>query len=461
VLLFRPLDAALYARISLDRQEGEGVARQLELCRVLCAERGWDVGGEYVDNGVSAYQLRVRPSWVRLLRDLKAGRVGAVVAYHPDRLYRRLPDLEGLIDAIESQGVQVATVRAGDLDLATASGRLTARLLGVVARGESERNAERVRDAKGRIARAGIPSSGGSRPFGYEDDRVTVRPGEAAEVAAIVEALAFGTSTLTVEVRRLNDQGLLTPDGNWWSHQSLRRAITSPRVAGLRSYRGQIVADASWPAIVDRGAWELLRAQVTSRKRGRPSTDRYLLSGLLACELCGGSMYAHPDPRGHRYRCHPSTISKVGHGCGKVTIQTTIADAHVEAVIEEWITSPEFVAAAAVFAEHGDDQATRAELDEIERRQHRLGDRYGQGQIGDTAFEQASRTLARRRADLEARAVHHTPTSVDPATVRAAWPAASVAARRPLIAALVDLPILVAPGRGTDRLTVRRGPVWG
>src|SRR5687767_2145132 len=121
---------AVYARISLDRREGEGVARQLEQCRDLVESRGWEVTAEYVDNSVSAYQDRVRPQWVRLVKDLGAGGFDALVAVHPDRLYRRLPDLEGLIDTIEGQGVKVATVRAGDIDLSTASGRMTARILG-------------------------------------------------------------------------------------------------------------------------------------------------------------------------------------------------------------------------------------------------------------------------------------------------------------------------------------------
>jgi len=48
--------AAIYARISADVEgTGLGVARQVEDCRTLAADRGWTVGAEYVDNDVSAY----------------------------------------------------------------------------------------------------------------------------------------------------------------------------------------------------------------------------------------------------------------------------------------------------------------------------------------------------------------------------------------------------------------------
>lgn len=54
--------AAVYARISADVEgAGLGVARQLEDCRKLAADRGWLVGDEYVDNDVSAFFGKAAP----------------------------------------------------------------------------------------------------------------------------------------------------------------------------------------------------------------------------------------------------------------------------------------------------------------------------------------------------------------------------------------------------------------
>ena len=54
--------AAIYARISSD-QDGTtlGVQRQLEDCRKLAADLGWQVVDEYVDNDLSAYSGKRRP----------------------------------------------------------------------------------------------------------------------------------------------------------------------------------------------------------------------------------------------------------------------------------------------------------------------------------------------------------------------------------------------------------------
>jgi hypothetical protein len=61
-----------------------------------------------------------------------------VIVWAVDRLVRRLPDLEDLIDRFERTGVKLVTV-SGEMDLSTDQGRLVARILASVARGEVER----------------------------------------------------------------------------------------------------------------------------------------------------------------------------------------------------------------------------------------------------------------------------------------------------------------------------------
>src|SRR5688572_30028619 len=86
----RPLRAAIYARISLDRDGKKlGVARQLDDCRKLASDRGWEIAGEYVDNDVSATRSRRRPEYEQMLDEVEAGRVDAIVAWDLDRLTRK------------------------------------------------------------------------------------------------------------------------------------------------------------------------------------------------------------------------------------------------------------------------------------------------------------------------------------------------------------------------------------
>src|SRR5690606_7724279 len=95
--------AHLYLRLSQDRTgQSLGIDRQRELCTALCERLGWAVEGEYVDRDVSAWSGKRRAAYERLLADLRARKVSAVVAYAPDRLYRRIKELDRLIDAVNA-----------------------------------------------------------------------------------------------------------------------------------------------------------------------------------------------------------------------------------------------------------------------------------------------------------------------------------------------------------------------
>ncbi|HSJ35526.1 MAG TPA: recombinase family protein, partial [Acidimicrobiia bacterium] len=84
-----PNASALYCRISKDaRGEGLGVARQEELCRDLANRKGWPVAHVYIDNDLSAYSGAPRPEYERMVEDLEAGTIDAVVVVDQDRLTR-------------------------------------------------------------------------------------------------------------------------------------------------------------------------------------------------------------------------------------------------------------------------------------------------------------------------------------------------------------------------------------
>src|SRR5882757_7929078 len=131
-----PPKALIYCRISQDRAgAGLGVERQEADCRELAERLNAQVVKVYVDNDVSAYR-GVRRGYQELLADLRAEVGHVVVAWHSDRLHRSPIELEEFIGICEAHGVTVQTVRAGEVDLSTPSGRAVARTLGAWARHE-------------------------------------------------------------------------------------------------------------------------------------------------------------------------------------------------------------------------------------------------------------------------------------------------------------------------------------
>jgi site-specific DNA recombinase len=428
--------AAIYARISLDRKEGAGVARQLADCRALASERGYEVVGEYVDNDVSAVRKKRRPEFDRMRSDL--GTFDVLIAYHPDRLYRNTRDLEDLIDATE--GLEVVTVKAGDMDLGSATGRMVARLLGATSRHESDRIGERVARAKKERAVQGLPSGGGMRPFGWKLDRVTPEPREAAALVDAAERVAAGGS-VGLEARRLNAQGFLTSGGRPWTHGALLRVLMAPRISGMRQYKGVVVGEAAWPSLIDEQTRQRIVVMASGRRGGsRPQRRKSLLSGLISCAYCSQPLYLHgATQRWPSYACLPSTR----RDCRGSAIIQHAADTRVLDDLVAHLNRTDLEALVGTAAPSD----ASGELDAIRAKRGDLTDRWARDLIGDDVYDQGLAVLAERESELEAPVVKHGPYDRD--LILRAITGGDVAEQRSVVVALVES-ITLRPERMPD-----------
>lgn len=336
----KPIRAGIYARRSPRPTETETVARQLADSRALCAELGWEVVDEYVDNDISAYSLKRRPDYRRLLVDLESGRINGVAAAHTTRIYRHVKDFVPFLDLVQKAGAEVRTVTSGHFDLNTASGRKAARQAGLDAMYEAELLGERVARERKTRAAEGRPTAGGLRPFGYEADKVTPHPTEAALVTDAAQRVAAGESLWAI-AEEWNMAGLTTTAGNPWEVTAVRRVLTAPRYAGLRSYHGEIVGRAVWPALISTDTRDLIVGFTGSRRRGRPRVSSWLLSGLIACPKCGRVLYGSRRGTYRAYSCAPGP--RTGRGCGGSSVSAAACERKVETFVEELIADNRLV----------------------------------------------------------------------------------------------------------------------
>ncbi|GEL22749.1 hypothetical protein PSU4_17030 [Pseudonocardia sulfidoxydans NBRC 16205] len=441
---------ALYLRISRDKSgAGLGVDRQRAECQALADKLGWVVVATFEDNDMSAYSGKPRPGYRALLDAIQAGTVDTVVAWHTDRLHRSPSELEEWIEVCDPRGVEVHTVKAGPIDLATPSGRMVARVLGGIARYESEHRSERIASKNDEIVRRG-GFLGGVRPFGYTADGMQLEPGEAKMITAATRAILDGGSLRTV-VKEWNATGRrTTKSGQAWSSSSVRDVLMRGRNAGLVQHRGRIVGPASWPAIVSEDEWRGVCALLGSpSRRTSPGNEvRWLGSLLYQCGVCAETMivgtsgqHRHPS-----YKCRGSDQGGPRH----VTRQAAALDEFVEQVI---VTRLSLDDAREMFAPHRPDvdvTAIRADLARIDQHRTDLAERLGSGEISIAMMDAANRPLLARQAEMEralADAAIRSPLAelVDATDVAAEWARLPLQMRRSILDELMTVTVLPAP----------------
>lgn len=295
--------AAIYVRQSLDKSgDGQAVARQEAECLKLCNQRGWTDPIVFADNDISASTGKTRPEFERMLTQAERGELDAIVCYHTDRLTRRMIELERVITVCEKAKVKLVTV-SGDLDLSTDAGRLNARILAAVARAEVERKGARQQLANEQRARAGVISGLSVRPFGYTSDRSALVEEESKAIEEACRTLQAGGSLRGI-VRDWTRAGLVPPQGSsGWTPQTVRVILINPRVAGLSTYKGEVVGDGKWPAVVSQDTWRAVKAILDNPARMTPKGVQTLLSGLALC-ACKRPLWAGRSHHGKQvYKC--------------------------------------------------------------------------------------------------------------------------------------------------------------
>ncbi len=355
--------AARYARISHDKTGDEhGVVNQLADQKRVADARGYTITRTECDNDISASTGRRRPGYEALMAAAARGEIDVILVYQTSRLWRNRRERAEGIEILRKAGVSVVATKGPSLDMSTAYGRGMAGLLGEFDTMETEVKGERQRLAAEEAARKGERFVGGNRPFGYEDDHLTVRPEEAEAIRWAVNAMLGGGAVSGVR-REWNRRGLRPPQAPYgpllehpWTRQAVTSILRNPRIAALavlpqredpndrpeldnpprtrkRLLPPEIVGTGNWQEIITEEQWRALTALLADPSRKPPRGAYTLGGGLFTCR-CGNKVAAGTNATGKQiYRCDPATRgSRPGPHCQQMTANV---DPYVEAVIVE------------------------------------------------------------------------------------------------------------------------------
>ena len=150
--------AAIYARVST-LHNGQDPQLQTRELREYCEHRGWEIAGEYIDEGWSGGK-ESRPELNRLMADAHRRRFDVVCVWKFDRFARSTSHLLRALENFKALGVEFCSY-SEQLDTSTPAGKMVFTVLGAVAELERSLIAERVRaglrNARAKGKRLGRP----------------------------------------------------------------------------------------------------------------------------------------------------------------------------------------------------------------------------------------------------------------------------------------------------------------
>lgn len=348
--------AAIYARISQKEAGVDKVENQIDEMRKFAEMRGFTVAEVFSDDDISAYKgLKERPRFSELVTRIETGEFDVVLATEQSRFYRNSPkDLQRLVNAASKVGATILTRTEGEFDPSNAGSKFMMQLLDAFGGYESDVRIERQKARNRADLAAGLPTKG-SRPFGWEPDRITLRESEAAHIreayGAILEegvtvweiaqrwnALGLKTDSMTRPRRHRIDKTIGIPKAVWTT-TTVRMVLKRPRNAGILMSGDAVMERSQIQPIVTREDHEKLLLTIRGTTTYVGPRPQYLLGGILEC-ICGERMTASKSQSGRPGRKHDYKIYRCRlYGFDKSQKHATIQLHLADAAVRDWVVA--------------------------------------------------------------------------------------------------------------------------
>ena len=336
------MKAAIYARKSSDdndkNEENKSVTRQVDRAKAYATANNWSVDEEhvFVDDGISGADFKKRQGLLRMLNRLKEFDV--IVMSELSRLGREQWKTAGALANIAANNVKVYFYLTNEeLKFETAIDKFLINAYAYAAEQEREKIGQRSRDALERKAAKG--HNAGGAVFGYDLAPVyaagvngertrshtdyKINEEQAAALRGIFQMYVDGHGHTAIAwtlngnaefadklIRYFGGRAYSSPrqgkrGSGSWAPSSIRSMLYNPRYIGKVPYgkysngkrqEQYLLTDRPDLRIIDQALWD--RAQTRLREVasnyirdgghwwGRPSTEKYLLSGLCRCAEC-------------------------------------------------------------------------------------------------------------------------------------------------------------------------------
>ena len=282
----QPLKAALYIRVSTDRQaeEGDSLEEQESELKKYCEFRKFHIKNIYIERGKSGGNTK-RPEYQKLIKDMQAQRINTVVVKKLDRLSRSLLDFEALMVIMQTHEVEFISIRES-FDTTTAMGKAMLRIALVFAQLEREQTSERISDVMQYRASLGH-FNGGQPPFGYVAlNKELMISNQQKPLVELIYKRFLETLSIMAVVNYLNDTKQFSIKKTPWTDSQILYILRNPTYKGFVIWKGNLYPGLHQPIIAP-SLWDRVAAIFESTKSNLGRTKSELtLQKLVICGAC-------------------------------------------------------------------------------------------------------------------------------------------------------------------------------
>ena len=428
--------AGIYLRVSTREQgeHGTSLDTQREVLLEAATRDGCIVEPGHIWEDMQSGATMRRSGLQEMLVSVSRGEIQRLYFYVQDRLSR--DPLDGLLIARECglAGVDMYT-KDGLVDQSEI-GQLIQHVRGFGASQERRAILERTQRGKWKTAEDGHwPDGNGRGLYGYDWDLVTktrvINEEEAYWVRMQFNWALEGLNRNRI-TKRLRDAGVRTKGGILFHHEAVGRLLRNPAYSGVQFFGTRKTAtlpdgrkvtefrnpsetkrvDTFTPAIITEELFDAVQKKLgVSQPRGKKDGPRYLLTGLVKCASCGGSVVGSMRARGRGYyRCN-STFNYVNRpkSCEERYIRAEQLEPLVWDMVSSAIRDPDILIAEIKKAS-GDaggnqqkeiDKLTQ-QLKELKAKQYRLLQLFGEGFVDQGMLESQLKPIKTMCGEKEA-----------------------------------------------------------
>lgn len=360
-------NVAAYARVSTDYED------QINSYRVQCEEYTTTINsnptynfvGVYADQGLSGTQTKKRPEFLKMISDAKNGKIDLILTKSISRFARNTVDTITTVRELRDLGVEIYFEKENISSLDPKIDFMLT-ILSSIAQEESRSISTNVKWAYDKKFKNGVVDA--RRIYGFDviDGELSINETEAKVIQKIFN-LALERYKPSDIMKRLNDEGILTPNGKAWSYGTIRHILANEKYCGDAVLRKTVTIDYltkkqvkndniadkylvsnNHPAIISKEIYDSVQIILNDKNLSLRNTNKetkYPLTGIIICPRCGRSLKRQQVNRGKNMRIVLNCNHSYGneYNCVGYKPDYEIVVAAVNDAINEIYANPELI----------------------------------------------------------------------------------------------------------------------